>query len=71
MQAACARVDLPPGPMLALIEDETGSGKTEAALILAQRMLRAGKGAGFYVVSVVDDGGLTARARVRIMSPDS
>lgn len=29
------------------------------------------QGAGFYVVSVVDDGGLTARARVRIMSPDS
>lgn len=27
--------------------------------------------AGFYTVSVVDEGGLTARSRVRIMSPDS
>jgi hypothetical protein len=27
--------------------------------------------AGFYTVSVVDAGGLTSKARVRIMSPDS
>ena len=26
---------------------------------------------GFYTVSVVDEGGLTAKSRVRIMSPDS
>lgn len=32
--------------MLAIIEDETGAGKTEAALLLAQRMLAAGKGRG-------------------------
>lgn len=49
MQAACAETVLPDGPMLALIEDETGSGKTEAALILAQRMLRAGKASGLYI----------------------
>lgn len=29
------------GPTMAIIEDATGSGKTEAALLLAQRMLRA------------------------------
>nr|WP_246176529.1 CRISPR-associated helicase Cas3' [Rhodovulum strictum] len=34
--------------MLAVIEDETGAGKTEAALILAQRMLLAGKGRGLF-----------------------
>lgn len=49
MQAACAETPLPEGPMLALIEDETGSGKTEAALILAQRMLTAGKASGLYI----------------------
>lgn len=39
---------LPDGPMLAVIEDETGAGKTEAAFFLAQRMLRAGKAKGLY-----------------------
>ncbi|TCP41361.1 CRISPR-associated helicase Cas3' [Rhodovulum marinum] len=48
MQAACAQVALAEGPMLAVIEDETGAGKTEAALILAQRMLLAGKGRGLF-----------------------
>ena len=48
MQAACADLPLPEGPMLAVIEDETGAGKTEAALILAHRMAQAGKGRGLY-----------------------
>lgn len=48
MQAAVTEVVLPDGPMLALIEDATGSGKTEAALILAQRMLEKGKGRGIF-----------------------
>ncbi len=48
MQAACAEIELPDGPTLAFIEDETGAGKTEAALLLAQRMLRAGKGRGIF-----------------------
>jgi hypothetical protein len=34
--------------VLAFIEDETGAGKTEAALILAQRMLTEGKGQGLF-----------------------
>lgn len=46
MQAACQDVTLPDGPMLAVIEDETGAGKTEAALITAHRMAQAGKGRG-------------------------
>lgn len=48
MQQACCDAPLPGGPMLAVIEDETGAGKTEAALILAQRMLLAGKGRGLF-----------------------
>ena len=48
MQAACAEIALPDGPMLAVIEDETGAGKTESALILAQRMMLAGKGRGLF-----------------------
>lgn len=48
MQKACAAVTLRDGPMLAFIEDETGAGKTEAAWILAQRMLLAGKGRGLF-----------------------
>ncbi|MDO5603767.1 MAG: CRISPR-associated helicase Cas3' [Paracoccus sp. (in: a-proteobacteria)] len=48
MQAACAGIGIPAGQTLAIIEDETGSGKTEAALILAQRMMLAGKGRGIY-----------------------
>lgn len=48
MQAAVEEIDLPDGPVLALIEDATGAGKTEAALILAARMMTAGKGNGFF-----------------------
>ena len=48
MQAAVGKIDLPEGPVMALIEDATGAGKTEAALILAARMMEAGKGDGFF-----------------------
>jgi CRISPR-associated endonuclease/helicase Cas3 len=49
MQAAAAAIDLAAGPQLALIEDATGSGKTEAAMLLAARMVAAGLGEGVYV----------------------
>ena len=45
MQAAVAEIDLPDGPVVALIEDATGAGETGAALILASRMMAAGKSA--------------------------
>ncbi len=48
MQTAAAEVALPDGPCLALIEDATGAGKTEAALILAHKMIAAGKAGGLY-----------------------
>ena len=49
MQKAARELALSPGPMLAIVEDETGAGKTEAAFILLQRMLCAGKGQGAYL----------------------
>jgi CRISPR-associated endonuclease/helicase Cas3 len=42
-------VTLPPGPVLAVIEDLTGSGKTEAAVTLAHRLLSAGRADGIFL----------------------
>jgi len=38
-----------PGPQLFILEDVTGAGKTEAALILTHRLMSADKGHGLYV----------------------
>ena len=48
MQQAVCHIDLPEGPTLAIMEDATGSGKTEAALMLASRMMAARKGDGLF-----------------------
>lgn len=40
---------LPDGPSLVIIEDVTGSGKTEAAITLAHRLMAAGRANGLYV----------------------
>ncbi|APH59724.1 CRISPR-associated helicase/endonuclease Cas3 [Granulibacter bethesdensis] len=48
MQVACSTIPLPDGPTLAIVEDGTGTGKTEAALILAHRFCLAGKGRGLF-----------------------
>lgn len=42
------QVALPEGPKLAIIEDVTGAGKTEAALLLAHRLMRAGDADGVF-----------------------
>ena len=47
MQEAARSLPLDVGPQLAIIEDATGTGKTEAALMLAHRMMVAGKARGF------------------------
>lgn len=50
LQAWTETVELPgAGPVLALVEDTTGAGKTEAAVILAHRLMLAGRGDGIYV----------------------
>jgi CRISPR-associated endonuclease/helicase Cas3 len=48
VQSWAERVALPDGPALFTIEDGTGSGKTEAALVLAHRIIAAGRGDGLF-----------------------
>ncbi len=48
MQRLAEEIRLAEGPQLFIIEDTTGSGKTEAALLIAARMIAAGLGEGLY-----------------------
>lgn len=48
LQKAVEEVELQVGPQLFILEDVTGAGKTEAACILAQRLLHAGEAEGLY-----------------------
>jgi len=48
LQRHVASMTLPEGPMLAVVEDVTGSGKTEAALLLAGRLMQAGRADGLF-----------------------
>ncbi len=58
-------VFLPDGPLLTLIEDVTGRGQTGAALMLAHRLLAAGRADGLYLALPTT---ATANAKVdRIM----
>ncbi len=49
VQAWAEQVALPGGPVLAVIEDVTGSGKTEAAVTLAHRLIADGRAQGIFV----------------------
>lgn len=49
IQAWAEHVPLPDGPVLAVVEDLTGSGKTEAAVTLAHRMIAEGRADGLYL----------------------
>lgn len=69
MQTAVKEIGLPDGPVLALIEDATGSGKTEAALILAARMMEAGKGDGFFFALPTMATSNAMLARLEIIAP--
>ncbi|HZZ84301.1 MAG TPA: CRISPR-associated helicase Cas3' [Anaeromyxobacteraceae bacterium] len=48
LQEAASSIAIAAGPQLFVLEDLTGSGKTEAALVLAQRLLDAGRGDGIF-----------------------
>ncbi|ATJ84518.1 CRISPR-associated helicase/endonuclease Cas3 [Halomonas beimenensis] len=48
LQKEAESLSIGEGPQLFILEDVTGAGKTEAACILAQRLLAAGHGEGLY-----------------------
>ena len=48
LQVWSETVDIPDGPVLFTIEDATGSGKTEAALVLAHRLMAARRADGLF-----------------------
>ncbi|BDG10090.1 CRISPR-associated helicase Cas3' [Anaeromyxobacter paludicola] len=48
LQGAAATIEIGDGPQFYVLEDLTGSGKTEAALILAHRLLDAGRSDGIF-----------------------
>jgi CRISPR-associated endonuclease/helicase Cas3 len=49
LQKYCSEVELFNSPQLFILEDVTGSGKTEAAFILAQRLMAMGLADGIYI----------------------
>ncbi|WP_061250259.1 CRISPR-associated helicase/endonuclease Cas3 [Leptospira alstonii] len=49
LQKFCSEVVLPDSPSLFILEDATGAGKTEAALILTHRLMQKNDYSGFYV----------------------
>jgi len=49
LQRWAASVPLPAGPQIHLLEDVTGAGKTEAALMLTHRLMADGHADGFFI----------------------
>ena len=50
LQVSAETMPLPQGPVLAIVEDVTGSGKTEAALLLAARLMKSGSNGLFFAL---------------------
>lgn len=49
LQAWAQQVPVEGGPQLHFLEDVTGAGKTEAALLLSYRLMEAGQAEGFFI----------------------
>lgn len=49
LQHWAATVAIPQAPQIYLLEDVTGAGKTEAAIMLAYRLMAQGSAAGFFI----------------------
>lgn len=49
LQHWASTVELKPGPQIHLLEDVTGAGKTEAAVMLAHRLMASGVADGFFI----------------------
>ncbi len=49
MQALAEGLTLPNGPVSIIVEDVTGGGKTEAALLLVQRLIADGRADGLFI----------------------
>ncbi len=49
LQSWAASVSLPEGPQIYLLEDVTGAGKTEAAVMLTHRIMAQGQADGFFI----------------------
>lgn len=49
LQRWAAALDLPTGPQIYLLEDVTGAGKTEAAVMLTHRLIAKGQADGFFI----------------------
>lgn len=49
LQSWAENIPLAAGPQLFILEELTGSGKTEAALVLASRLMATGQGCGVYI----------------------
>lgn len=49
LQKEAVSLPMLPGPQLFIVEDVTGAGKTEAAVLLASRIMSAGNADGLYV----------------------
>ena len=49
MQKQCEELVISPEPQLFILEDVTGAGKTEAALILTHRLMSEGLAEGLYI----------------------